>query len=123
MAEHNELGDLAEKIASSYLENKNYEIVALNKKDKLSEIDIIALEKNELVFVEVRARKTEKYGGPEESVDNRKLKKIVFNAHKYMSEENYQGLARIDVVCLVFNDFEEVERFSHYENVYWGDQD
>ena len=70
-------GDLGEKLAARYLRNKNYQILDTNFQNnsgrRLGEIDIIALEKNELVFIEVKTREMKKYADtlPEENIISR----------------------------------------------------
>ena len=67
------LGLLGEQIASKYLENLGYKIIERNFVSKLGEIDIVALDPSTssgqvLVFVEVKARWSEDFGLPEESI-------------------------------------------------------
>ena len=76
------LGKQGEDFATQYLKNKNYEIIERNFKCKQGEIDIIAKNKDEYVFIEVKTRQNFKYGIPCEAVDERKQKHI-WNAIKY----------------------------------------
>jgi len=76
MANTKVLGARGESYASGLLIEGGYKIIAKNFKCKLGEIDLIAIKDNVLVFVEVKTRKSIKYGMPEEAVTQRKLWKI-----------------------------------------------
>lgn len=70
------LGKLAEDFAVKLLSGKGYKVIDRNFRSKLGEIDIIALKDNALVFIEVKARWSNKFGSPEEAVTPSKLWKI-----------------------------------------------
>jgi len=71
-----ELGKLGEKYALDYLRSNNYEIIKVNYRCRYGEIDIIAKEKNILVFVEVKTRTSDAFGKGLEAVDAKKQRKI-----------------------------------------------
>ena len=71
-----EIGNNGENKAQEYLERIGYFIVGRNFKCKFGEIDIIAIDKNELVFVEVKTRGSKKYGEAREAVNKYKKKHI-----------------------------------------------
>jgi len=71
-----DLGKKGEEIALKILKNKGYSIICKNFRGRYGEIDIIAKDGDTLVFIEVKARRTLKYGEPEEAVDLRKIDKI-----------------------------------------------
>ena len=110
-------GQMGEAIAREYLKKKGYKILAQNFKTKYAEIDLIARQKNEMVFVEVRTKRGELFGTPEESLDKRKLKKLWWNAKFYASRIRWPGPYRIDAVCIVLKLDNTVERLEHYENI------
>jgi putative endonuclease len=94
-------GFLAEDFASGFLKSKGYKILERNFHSKFGEIDIIAEEKNFLVFVEVKARWSNKFGLPEEAVTPQKLHKIKRTAEYYALIKNRtNSKMRIDVVAL-----------------------
>ena len=70
-------GKTGEKIAKNYLINKGYTIIEINYKNKIGEIDIIAMHNDILVFIEVKTRTSYKYGYAFEAVDIRKQRKII----------------------------------------------
>ena len=110
-------GKIGEEIAKRYLEKKGFKILERNYKTKYSEIDLIVQDKKELVLVEVRTKKGELFGTPEESLDKRKLRKLWFNAQGYSAKIGWQGPFRVDAVCLVLKQDNTLERLAHYQNI------
>lgn len=94
-----EIGKEGEDIAVRYLEKRNYLIIERNFRCKQGEIDIIALDKEELVFVEVKTRTNFNFGKPGEAVNNIK-KKHMTKAIEYYLYKNYikDMYIRIDVI-------------------------
>ncbi len=82
MYERHELGKEGEEYATKYLQNKGYKIIQRNFECKQGEIDIIAKEKEEYVFIEVKTRQNFHYGRPAEAVTQEKQKHI-WKATKY----------------------------------------
>lgn len=111
-----ETGRLAEDLATEHLRKKGYEILERNFSNKFGEIDIIAKDKDILVFVEVKAKKGVDFGLPEEMINPGKLRKIRNMAMVYTSGRELP--CRIDVVAVILGVGNEVVRLTHYENVY-----
>ena len=89
--ENIEKGKLGEKIAKDYLILNGYKIIETNYKNKIGEIDIIALDGDVLTFIEVKSRTTSSYGYPYEAVNFKKQKKImnvsmIYIKHKKLSD-------------------------------------
>jgi len=112
-----EIGQLGERIAKKYLQDKGYRIMDENYKNKYAEVDLIADNKDILVFVEVRTRITEQFGTPEDSINRNKMKKLIRNAEAYVARRRYSKKHRIDAVCIVLNKERELSRIDHYENI------
>ncbi len=94
-------GKLGENIAADYLEKEGYRIVQRNYRCVFGEIDIVAIDRNVIVFVEVRSRRSAKYGYPEESVGHSKKMKISKIALNYLKEKQFQDCrARFDVAAV-----------------------
>ncbi len=99
LARRTKIGRDAERGAASFLDRRKYRILETNYRCRYGEIDIIALDGETLVFVEVRARTSEVYGTPEESVDRRKQRRISMCALNYVSQRGLDEVeARFDVV-------------------------
>ena len=85
--------------ARAFLEKKGYRIIETNFATKVGEIDIIAADGEELVFVEVKARRTAEFGEPIEAVTPQKVRKIVLVAKQYLTMKKKLGVpVRFDVV-------------------------
>lgn len=110
-------GQLGENIARKYLEKKGYKILEQNYRTKYAEIDLIARQKNEIIFIEVRTKRGELFGTPEESLNKRKLKKLWWNAQGYAHKVHWQGPYRIDAVCIVLGQDNSALRINYYENI------
>jgi putative endonuclease len=94
-------GSLGEKFAVSLLSKNGYKILETNFRSRTGEIDIIAKNGETLVFVEVKARWSRKYGKPEEAVTPRKISKIKRVIDYYnLVNPNAPKKQRIDVVAL-----------------------
>lgn len=112
------LGKSGEKIALRYLEDKKYRILARNFRLFRGEIDIIALDRKILVFVEVKTRKSTDFGLPEESVTSSKQEQIKKIAQGFLTKNNLNETeCRFDVVSLIFD---EGKGFSvrHIQNAF-----
>ena len=110
-------GDLGENIAKDFLLEKNYSILEMNFTTRIGEIDIIAQIGNIVVFVEVKTRKSLKYGRPAEAVNHRKMQKIIKVAETYIvykSRGNKQY--RFDVIEVLLGEKTEI---NHIEDAFW----
>ena len=93
------IGKFGEEVAVRYLIQKDYKIIERNFRCKQGEIDIIAKDKNKLVFVEVKTRSNLNYGTPAESVNRIKLNHILKTANVYLKLKNIKNIfIRFDVV-------------------------
>ena len=99
------LGDLGERLARKYLEERDYKIVGRNYQKRWGEIDLIAEKNKILVFIEVKTRtknKSERYGPPEEAVNFSKQRKLIKAARSFLFENRYPGKTnwQIDVIAV-----------------------
>ena len=83
----NGLGLNAEEAAANHLRQLGYRIIDRNYKTRHGEIDIIANEADTLVFVEVKARNSTRFGSPAEALTPRKLRRIEYAASAYVATE------------------------------------
>jgi len=93
-------GDEAEEKACRYLKERGYRILARNWRTRTGEIDIIAREEGTLVFVEVKARSGDGFGGPEAAVDRAKQRRIVSTALSFIEVTACELPMRFDVVAI-----------------------
>lgn len=97
-----ETGKAGETIAVDFLKRNGYRITEVNYRCPIGEIDIIARDKNELVFVEVKARRSSALGYPEQAVGIKKQKKVSQLALWYLQEKRLTDVrARFDVVAVL----------------------
>jgi putative endonuclease len=95
------LGNWGEVLAHRMLQGKGYSILDTNYRCRWGEIDIVAREGDELVFVEVRTRSSSRYGVPEESVTRAKVRRLVATAQYYLQNRGGDSLSwRIDLVSV-----------------------
>ncbi len=94
-------GKESESVAVRYLKKNGYKILEQNYRNKLGEIDIIAKDKKTLVFVEVKAARTDSFGNPKWSVTPKKQRKISMVALYYLKATKQNKVkARFDVVAI-----------------------
>ena len=98
MGRNNIVGAWGESIAANYLLKKKYRLVAMNYHSRYGEIDLIVSNREYLVFVEVKLRKTDKFASAYEHVDTRKQNKIRTTAEMFLSEYQTDLQPRFDVV-------------------------
>ncbi len=95
-------GKEGERIAADFLKKNGYRIVENNYRCSIGEIDIVARDKDDLVFVEVKARKSSALGYPEQAVGRQKQRKMSQLALWYIQEKKLHGInARFDVVAVL----------------------
>lgn len=94
-----ETGKSGEEIASKYIENQGYEILERNFSCQQGEIDIIAKDKEEIVFIEVKTRTNKKYGLASEAVNENKQNHLLRAIKYYIYIKKYENkFIRIDVI-------------------------
>ena len=91
------LGNKGEKLAEKYLKKQGYKIIRKNYRTPFGEADIIAKDKDEIVFVEVKTRTSESYGAPREAVDKEKRRRYYQIAKFFWLEIGEEPNARFDV--------------------------
>lgn len=96
-------GKLSEIFAKKYLETQGYCIVECNRRTPYGEIDLIAKDQDTIVFVEVKARRSNKFGHPNYAVHAKKQHKIISSALFYLQQTQQSHLkARFDVLSIQF---------------------
>lgn len=113
-----DIGKIGEEEVCNYLLKNNYEILERNFFCKSGEIDIIAKEKEEYVFIEVKTRVSKKYGRPADAVNANKQKHII-NATRYYVYKNYLANKniRFDVLEVYLN--KNIMHINHIKNAFY----
>ena len=108
-------GQIGEQLAQEYLIKHGYKILETNKHfSRFCEIDIIALDKNTLVFTEVKTRKNKKLGLPQEAITKTKYQNIKNGVYFYLKENPKYKSFRIDVISVILEPDNEI---IHLKNV------
>lgn len=111
-----EFGKLGEQMAAKYLTDKGYIILEHNYRRGHLEIDLIALDKGELVIVEVKSRAYDAILHPEDAVDHRKRQALIRLANEYVQSHNRKENVRFDIVTILSNS--NGAEINHIENAY-----
>jgi putative endonuclease len=97
-----ELGKLGEFLAGEALTRAGYAILARRYRTRIGEIDIVCRDGPSLVFVEVKARRSNRFGTPAEAVTARKQRRIITMAQVFLSRQRLEGCrCRFDVVSVL----------------------
>lgn len=118
MAQHNDTGRIGEEIAIGYLRDKGYHILETNWRIEKWEVDIIAEDKGERVFVEVKTRFGEDYGTPADAVTRKKQRYLINAANLYASQLDYEGKMRFDVICVYMQKGKQAA-IEHIEDAFY----
>jgi len=110
-----EAGRRAEAIAAAYLQGKGWRVVERNWSCAEGELDIIAENEEGLVFVEVKGRRSERYGHPEDAVDAVKQQHLRDAAWRYLLEKGEADVVwRIDVIAVRMHPDGCLQELEHY---------
>jgi putative endonuclease len=112
-----QLGDSGEDMAAAALKRQGYKILERNYRSPLGEIDLIAKHKGVLVFIEVKTRKSERFGSPAEAVHPAKQAKLRRLADYYLKQQRLGDVAvRFDVVGILLG--QDGPRLEIIENAF-----
>ncbi len=119
------LGPEGEQIAADYLAREGYRIMERNYRFHRNEIDIIALQKQTLCFVEVKTRFSSAHGHPAEAVTPQKQREIIKAARAYLTLfGKIDTDCRFDVVAILVQGMEEnrINSFTveHFQDAFWA---
>jgi putative endonuclease len=98
---HIDLGRRGEQLAVDYLLRKGYRILSRNFHTRRGEIDIVAQQSDQIVFVEVKTARGKAYGSPRDWVDSRKQSRLIYAAIVYLAMKQIQETdCRFDVITI-----------------------
>src|SRR5690554_6550495 len=117
MNDNGRLGAEGEQLAAKYLEQLGLHLLARNWRGKSGEIDLVMHSDAEMVFVEVKTRRSLRFGDPLEAVDTCKLDRLHRLANEWMEEQSRSFPYRIDLVGILWSEgneaqIEHIERLS-----------
>ena len=113
------LGQRGEAVAARYLKRLGYRIVARGERDRLGELDLVAIDQRTVVFVEVKTRQSLDRGHPAEAVDLRKQQRLTRLALAYLKRHDLlEVAARFDVVAVLWPLEDRRPQVEHFRNAF-----
>ena len=117
MTQRQRLGKLGEELARRHLESSDFAILHTNYRTNSGEIDIVAQKDNVLVFVEVRTRRGNSFGTPEESITPLKQAHMATSAQEYIQEHQDEDREwRLDIAAVELDRHGKLLRVDIIEN-------
>ena len=117
MTDHLETGRKGEELATEFLRQKLFNIIERNWRYSRCEVDIIAQDEDELVFVEVKTRTSGDFGSPEASIDADKQRMLVIAARAYLEQTGADGTLRFDVISVDLSERKPV--IAHFQDAFY----
>ena len=111
MADHNTTGSIGETMAIKYLEGTGFSILQLNWRHSHWEVDIVASKDTVLHFIEVKTRRTKKFGYPEEAVSKKKIRNLINASEEYLYQHPQWKRIQFDILAITILRNEPVEYF------------
>lgn len=111
MAHHNTTGSTGEAMAVKYLAENGFTLLHQNWRHSHWEVDIIATKDNVLHFIEVKTRRTKKFGPPEMAVSKKKIQNLVNAAEEYTYQFPQWKRIQFDILAITILKHEPVEYF------------
>jgi putative endonuclease len=113
------LGQRGEREAARFLRRQGMLIVARSDRAKLGEIDLVAVEKRTVVFVEVKTRTSHEAGHPADAVDLNKQRRITRAARGFIQRHQlHDQSARFDVVAVTWPDVRKPPKIEHFRHAF-----
>jgi putative endonuclease len=112
------VGKQAEEFAADYLQERGFRIIDRNWRCRWGELDLIAREGEQMVFIEVKARSTHDFGSPEESLTRSKKGRLLKTAWQYLETVGkLDSEWRFDLIAIDLNAEGENHFINHYQHV------
>jgi putative endonuclease len=113
------LGQRGELAAERFLKRQGYKIVARRSRDRLGEIDLVAVDGRTVVFVEVKTRRTTYAGGPEEAVDSDKQRRLSRLALGWLKRHDLlECAARFDILAVLWPENARKPCIEHFKSAF-----
>lgn len=112
-----EFGNRGEALAETFLKGKGYRVVGKQVKTPFGEIDLVALDGDEAVFVEVKTRRDARFGYPEEAVTPTKVKHMTQAAEHILRERTWERRPfRLDIVAILWDE-RKIPDIQHFVGI------
>jgi len=116
MAKHLRLGKRAEYLTSDYLRSRGYYIRDKNYRSGQSEVDIIAQKHKTLCFIEIKSKRSLRFGEPENQIGKSKIRLYHHAAESFQLEEKWHGEIQFDSISITF--FPQAVKIEHFEDAF-----
>jgi putative endonuclease len=117
--ERKQTGIQGEKLARDFLKKKGYRVLETNYRCQQGEIDIVARQRDNLVFVEVRTKTSLDFGTPQESITAAKRQHLERSAYHYLnSHPDSPPMWRMDFIAVELDAKGKLQRIEHLENAF-----
>lgn len=100
MAKHLETGRLGEEMAAAWLMGQGFHLLYRNWKHSYFELDVVAEKENILHFIEVKTRRTDTYGHPEEAVTEKKLERLMNAGEEFLQQNPQWKRIQYDILSI-----------------------
>ena len=112
------IGEFGENLVKQYLTNRGYEIIDCNIKLSYFEIDIIAKKDGWFVFVEVKTRLSQVFGGADMAMSSKKIKNIKRGISRYILKNKInENMVKIDFISVDLNRLRKTANIKHYRDI------
>ena len=111
-----QIGESMEQEAINYLESNGFYVMARNYRFKRTEIDIIAKKDDFIVFIEVKYRKNNKFGHPENFVSDSQIERIRIATEEFILQRNYCRKIRFDIISVTLQNSKV--QIDHFEDAF-----
>lgn len=116
ISQSNNTGKVGELLAARFLQQKGHIILRKNYRIPGAEIDLITRHQNRLIFVEVKTRRGDSFGSPEEALTNRKKRKISLAIYHYLRHNRIRREWRCDLIAIEIKRGEAL--IKHYYDIF-----
>ena len=117
MAKHMQTGKKGEELGNGYLLTNGYNILETNWRHSHWEVDVIAIKNGTLHFIEIKTRRSKKFGLPEDKVDTKKVRYLINAAEQYLYLNPQWKRIQFDILSINLTENEMAEYFL-IEDVY-----
>ena len=117
MAQHNHFGEWGEELAKRYLQQQGYVIIDSDWKSGHRDIDIVAMDGDEVVLVEVKTRSNDHFSEPLDAVNYRKMMNLRRAFNHYIKYHRVSNSVRFDIIGIIGSPEEGTPRIEHYKDV------
>lgn len=119
MTYQKKIGDIGEKIAEDYLVKKGYQVLDRKFITRFGELDLVTLDRDCVVFIEVKTRTSMTFGTPEESITPAKLERLEKAGLLWLqANPSSPDDWRIDAIAILLDSHQQAEEIRHYNNIF-----